>query len=309
MATYTTLAPADVQACLDRIQLGKLLTAKTASHGIENSNYLLVVEKENENIECVLTVYEGLPKEQVAIYTQCLNHWGQHLSVPRPLQASPEPVPASPEKVFVVATRLPGEHIMLPEIEHCAQMGTFLAQFHVLAQETPLSFEGPRSLPWVMAYEPTAPTCSPAAISQFKSYQTAIQELPQQLAQCPQGWVHGDLFPDNALFTNGQLSGVIDFNNACTDSLLLDLCITLNAWSSLGIKTSCKHRFNAMLSAYTAVRPLTALEESLFNKTLLAAALRFWASRIDFVRETGGKPGKEPEEYQRIAQEHAATLP
>lgn len=308
MTNYTTLDKTQIQACLNQVHLGELLSFTAASHGIENSNYLLVVAQDEQNIECVLTVYEGLPKCQVEIYTTCLQLWGKHLPVPRPLHAEPEAVPAYPDKVFVVATRLPGEHIMRPEISHCEQMGAFLARFHLTAQKTPRSFTGPRSIPWVLAYEPAAPTCVAADISQFKSYQDKVRDITEALATCPKGWVHGDLFPDNALFTDGQLSGVIDFNNACTDVLLLDLCITLNAWSSLGVETSCPARFEAMLKAYTAIRPLTDLEQSLFDKTLLVSALRFWASRIDFLRDTGGKPGKEPQEYQRIAASYAAKL-
>lgn len=308
MTNYTTLDQSQIQACLDQIQLGQLITYKAASHGIENSNYLLVVAKDGEDIECVLTIYEGLPKSQVEIYTACLQFWGEHLVVPRPLHSTPEAVPAYPDKVYVVATRLPGDHIMQPDISHCEQMGRFLAEFHLTAQKTPLSLVGSRSIPWVLAYEPAGPTCSDAEIAQFKSYQSKVSDITEALASCPQGWVHGDLFPDNALFTEDQLSGVIDFNNACSDVLLLDLCITLNAWSSLGVTESCQKRFDAMLKAYTSVRPLTDLETALFDKTLLVAALRFWASRIDFLRDTGGKPGKEPEEYQRLAQTYANRL-
>lgn len=310
MATYTTLDHQGIQACLDEIQLGTLQTFTTASHGIENSNYLLTVtdQQATEPLACVLTVYEGLPKEQVEIYTRCLNRWGKTLPVPAPLQTAPKAVPSCPEKVFVVSTRLKGEHILIPNISHCEQMGDFLARFHLTAENTPDTFIGPRCLPWVLAYEPASPPCTAGASEQFRHYQTQLSTLPQQLAACPQGWVHGDLFPDNALFQGDQLCGVIDFNNACTDSLLFDLCITLNAWSSLGVERSCPEKFQALFDAYCAVRPLTDAETAAVDTTLLAAALRFWASRIDFVRETGGKPGKEPEEYQRIAQEHAAKL-
>jgi homoserine kinase type II len=183
-----------------------------------------------------------------------------------------------------------------------------LAQFHLAAQKTPLSLTGTRSIPWVLDYMPTSPTCSAREIEQFQSYQARIQDLPILLENCPKGWVHGDLFPDNAFFTGQQLSGVIDFNNACTDYLLLDLCITLNAWSSLGIEHSCPKRFEAMLSAYTTVRPLTEVERHAMPKTLLAAALRFWASRIDFTRDFGGKKGKEPAEYQRLAAHYVAQI-
>jgi homoserine kinase type II len=310
MATYTNLDHNGIQACLDEIPLGKLISYTTASHGIENSNYLLTVNPAAGDtlIDCVLTVYEGLPKQQVEVYTQCLNLWGKTLPVPRPLQAAPEAVPSCPDKVFVISTRLAGDHILQPNANHCRQMGEFLAQFHLVAQATSSTFIGPRCLPWVLAYSPASPYCSVEDSKLFKHYQAHLSDLPEALKACPQGWVHGDLFPDNALFKHDHLSGVIDFNNACCDTLLFDLCITLNAWSSLGIEQSCPERYEAMLTAYYKVRPLTEHEQAAMDHTLLAAALRFWASRIDFLRDTGGKPGKEPEEYRRIAQQHAKKL-
>jgi len=310
MATYTTLDQSGIQACLDLINLGELKSFSVPGHGIENTNYLLEVfsEKQNKLIPCVLTVYEGLSLSQVNIYTQCLSLWSQQLPVPQPLQDEPKMVPTIPDKFFLVATRLPGDHILIPSIENCAEIGRFLGEFHLLAQQTPLSFQGTRSIPWVLDYKPSVDACSKEDLQLFNACQNAIKALPELLDQCPTGWVHGDLFPDNALFQNNKLLGVIDFNNACTDSLLLDLCITMNAWSSLGPESSSPEKFKTILEAYTQVRPLTSAEAKAFDLTLLASAIRFWASRLDFVLETGGKPGKEPEEYRRLAQSYLATV-
>ena len=308
MATYTTLDHQSLQACLNQVHLGELLTFKRAGLGIENSNYLLTVLQQGEKIPCVLTVYEELPKEQVEIYTQCLKLWGNHLPVPLPLHDAPLPLPGRPGKTFVIYTRLSGEHVLCPQATHCKQVGQFLAQFHLKAQSTPLSWIGRRSIPWVLGYRPTDAICSNADIEQFKTYQAQLNSLPNLLKDCPKGWVHGDLFPDNALFERNELCGVIDFNNACVDVLLLDLCITLNAWSSLGVEHSCPERFTALLNGYTEVRPLTDAETSAMPLTMLAAALRFWGSRIDFTLETGGKTGKEPQEYQRLAQYYSQQL-
>ena len=96
----------------------------------------------------------------------------------------------------------------------------------------------------------------------------------------PQGALHGDLFRDNTLFEGDQLGGIIDFYNGCTGDLLFDLAIVINDWASNDDGTLNAERYNTLLSAYLARRPLTADERELWPTMLRMTALRYWLSRL-----------------------------
>jgi homoserine kinase type II len=95
----------------------------------------------------------------------------------------------------------------------------------------------------------------------------------------PRGVIHADLFPDNALFTDAALTGVIDFYFACTDALAYDLAVCLNAWCFDGASYDLE-RGRAMIAAYQSVRPLSDLEREMLPTLARGAALRFFATRM-----------------------------
>src|SRR5205085_6565930 len=126
----------------------------------------------------------------------------------------------------------------------------------------------------------------------------------------PQGVIHADLFPDNALFLGDRLSGLIDFYFACTDTLAYDVAICLNAWCF-----ELDHSYNvtkgrALLAAYAGVRPLAAAERAQLPLLARGAALRFLLTRlVDWLDVPPGalvRP-KDPLEYFRKLRFHQAV--
>ena len=80
----------------------------------------------------------------------------------------------------------------------------------------------------------------------------------------PTGIIHADLFPDNAFFADGAISGVIDFYFACNDALAFDIAICLNAWC-FDNGTLCPDRAEALTGGYETVRPLEPAEKTAFR--------------------------------------------
>jgi len=129
-------------------------------------------------------------------------------------------------------------------------------------------------------------------------------------SQLPQGVIHADLFPDNVFFLGDQLSGLIDFYFACTDTLAYDVAICLNAWCF-----ELDHSYNvtkgrALLQAYATKRELSAPEREALPLLARGAATRFLLTRlVDWLEVPPGalvRP-KDPLEYHRKLRFHQAV--
>lgn len=96
----------------------------------------------------------------------------------------------------------------------------------------------------------------------------------------PDGVIHADLFPDNALFVGDRLSGVIDFYFACNDAFAYDVAITLNAWCFEPDGSFNLTKGRALLSQYQTVRKLEEAEVAALPVLARGSALRFLLTRL-----------------------------
>lgn len=124
-----------------------------------------------------------------------------------------------------------------------------------------------------------------------------IEKIPSDL---PKGIIHADLFPDNVLFENKKVSGVIDFYMACNDDLAYDLAIMLNSWCFEKDFSFNKTKAEKLLNIYNTIRPLQQNEFDNFRLLGIASSIRFMCSRLHdyFIRDDNAIVNvKDPAEY------------
>ncbi|MGH6878227.1 MAG: phosphotransferase, partial [Rhizomicrobium sp.] len=96
----------------------------------------------------------------------------------------------------------------------------------------------------------------------------------------PSGIIHADLFPDNVLFMDGEVSGLIDFYFACDDFYAYDLAVMLNAWCFEPSGRFSRAKAQSLISGYGRHRPLPEREIAALPILARGAALRFLLTRL-----------------------------
>jgi len=65
-------------------------------------------------------------------------------------------------------------------------------------------------------------------LESFERYTGVLKEVAQ--ADLPTGVIHSDVFPDNTIFQDGRLTGIIDFEDFCHETLLFELAMAINGF-------------------------------------------------------------------------------
>lgn len=316
MAVFTEVSPAEASALLQRLHLGALTDMAGCAGGIENTNYFVSTERDGQPHHYVLTLFERLTFEQLPFYLHLMKHLaGKGIPVPDPAaDAQGEILHTMQGKPAAVVNRLRGKSELAPSADHCAQVGAMLARMHLAGQDYPRQQPNLRGLAWWNDTAPVVlPHLSPAQAELLQdelAHQNTIA-ASASYAQLPRGPIHADLFRDNVMFDQGQLSGFFDFYFAGCDSFAFDLAVCLNDWCiDLATGVQDDARSAAMVQAYAAVRPLTAAEQELLPAMLRAGALRFWISRLwdwHLPREASVLQPHDPAHFERVLRARRAT--
>ena len=308
MSVYTSISDSEFSEILKSYSLGNFISAQGIQAGVENTNYFVTTTKG----EFVFTLFEKINQQELKLYITLLQELslaGIHCPQPQS-DINKQTINEIKDKPFTIVTRLKGKNLTFANTNQCKAIATELAKFHT----TPLSIsnspdkllQNRRGKTW---RESTAKNLisklssndAKLISSEFEHYQLFDD------SKLPKGIIHADLFKDNALFENDQLSGIIDFYDACYEAYLYDIAITVNAWCTDKKGELIEPLVCAFLQGYQSKRPLTDAEKEAWPMTLRIAAMRFWLSRLEdsLIQRQGDLTHcKNPEEYQRILKSH-----
>lgn len=281
MAVYTPLADADLDALLADYDLGPRLGCEGVSEGVENTNYRLATARGR----FILTIFEKRTAESdLPFFMAVMARLAERgFPAPEPMRTRAGALLTRvKQKPACIVIFLDGAWPRTPDVGHCAAIGAALARMHrALAgfELTRINALGPAGWEALIAPRLAQAEFLRAGLAASVERDVALVRAawPHDL---PRGVIHADLFPDNALFQDRELSGVIDFYFACTDILAYDLAVCLNAWCFEEEKRYDVARGAAMIAAYEAVRPLSDGERRALPVLARGAALRFFATRL-----------------------------
>lgn len=277
MSVYTTVEPARLDHFLRRYDLGRARALRPIAAGITNSNYYLDTDAGNY----VLTLYEHHGDDELA-YMLGLQ---QHLAARGVRCAAPvsdrrgEFFSHLEQRPAAIIERLRGKVVAAPGVTHCASVGAEMARFHLAGEDFERARGNPRGGEWLLAMgDLFGETLTP---DDYELFEATLRDLDNlDTAALPRGAIHADLFHDNALFVDAELSGIVDFDYACDDSLVLDIAILINDWCIDSTGELSPALVDAVLGAYQQHRRLRREEIAALPLMLRLGALRFWFSRL-----------------------------
>ncbi len=281
MAVFTPVSAEALAVFLTRYDLGRAVSFKGIAEGVQNSNFVLDTDRGGRYI---LTLYEArVDHADLPYFLALTTHLAdRRLPVPRPIRDRAgvvlQQLCGRPACVIEYAA---GVSVTIPTPADAYAAAAALGRVHHAVADfapTRLNEHGPAG--WrrlVTAIGDRFDAVAPGFGRSVGDELDALAAWPQHLARST---IHADLFADNVLLRDGQVSALIDFYFACTDIRAYDLAVMHAAWSFAADGTRFLPEIAAALVAgYRSTHPLDASEVAALPLLCRGAALRFTLSR------------------------------
>ena len=284
MGVFTQLGVDELSDVADAFGLGTVTDHATIAAGTINSNFRV----ETNTGRWFVRVNEGKAEDDVAWEAQLVAALAAGgVTTPPPVLARDGRPYAPLQAKFVSVFPWRSGHHLAPEDvtpELARRLGGALAQLHTVGLDLPAAWR--RASIYDHAH----------LVARFTGFASngdpelarAIAVLGDELAiagaaaetrrGATHGIIHGDLFRDNVLWEGGNLTAILDFEQASGGSLAYDLGVCINDWCWTGAPNL--PAITALLGGYQAVRALTAGDRAALPIEVRAAAARFTITRI-----------------------------
>lgn len=296
MAVFTKLTKEEVALHLEKYDLGALVSFQEILAGIDNSNFILETEKG----KFILTIFEKRidPKDLPFFINLKLHLAQKNLPVPAAIKdLQGQTIVDLKNKKSAIVTFLSGSEAKNIDVNHCYEVGKFLAKMHAAA----LDFEGVRENDLGIKFWRNL-------FNKFQhlldNYQLGLkEEILQNLDFLESSWrfdlpsaaTHLDLFPDNVFFDEkNHACAVIDFYFAANDLLIYDFAIAVVAWCD------SEEKFFALFNGYEEIKKFSEDEKTFLKIALVGACMRFLLTRLHdmfFTPQNSFVKIKDPQEY------------
>lgn len=270
MAVFTSLTKAQIENFLLETQMTDLVSFEGILQGVDNTNYKI----ETSGHTYILTIFESrINPDDIPYFIGFMKHLSDHgIICPSPIHLG-----TIEDKSAALFSFLEGRDVQPADITPslCHELGLLVGRMHVLGQRFAMTRANSMSID---AWEARLNRVGKESASLYlEELQFLKSNWPKDL---PSGAVHADLFPDNVFIKDDHIYGVIDFYFSATDFLAYDLAIVMNAWCFDTHHQLDHDKWNALLSGYESIRPLTQAEKDAYQILCRGAAMRFLSSRL-----------------------------
>jgi homoserine kinase type II len=311
MAIYTKVDTHEAKSILKNFNLGELKKIQGIKKGIENTNYLLITTTG----KFILTLFEKRvkTKELPFFMNLMLSLNDRKILCPKPIKNK------NKKTLFQVKNRqaaicsfVYGKEKTNHTLSECQLIGKNIAKLHMVGKKIKLRRVNNLSIKSWIALNQSIKTKANKKIPNIYGFiNTLLLDLKKKWpSQLPTGIIHGDLFPDNIFFNKTKFAGFIDFYFSCSDFLIYDIAICINAMCfDKKIKFN-KLKANALLKGYSSQRKISKKEFTALPQLLLGASIRFFLTRLhDSINRQKGAvvKVKNPKEFLKRIQFYINT--
>ena len=311
MAIYTKVDTHEAKSILKNFNLGELKKIQGIKKGIENTNYLLITTTG----KFILTLFEKRvkTKELPFFMNLMLSLNDRKILCPKPIKnKNKKTLFQIKNRQAAICSFVYGKEKTNHTLSECQLIGKNIAKLHMVGKKIKLHRVNNLSIKSWIALNQSIKTKANKKIPNIYGFiNTLLLDLKKKWpSQLPTGIIHGDLFPDNIFFNKTKFAGFIDFYFSCSDFLIYDIAICINAMCfDKKIKFN-KLKANALLKGYSSQRKISKKEFTALPQLLLGASIRFFLTRLhDSINRQKGAvvKVKNPKEFLKRIQFYINT--